>query len=64
MDRKKIAQFIYELRKDETKPRRTRIKTLYWQRSRVPCPDPAVLLQLSEFFNVSVDELLYINHTK
>lgn len=66
MNEKKMAQFICDLRKEKKITQEELASRFYisreavskWERG-VTCPDPAILLKLSEFFNVSVNELLY-----
>lgn len=66
MNQEKMAKFICQLRKEKKLSQESLANTLFvgreavskWERG-VTCPDPTVLLHLSEYFNVSINELLY-----
>ena len=66
MNQEKMAKFICQLRKEKKLSQESLANILFvgreavskWERG-VTCPEPNVLLHLSEYFNVSINELLY-----
>lgn len=66
MNQQKMGRLIFQLRKEKKFSQDALAKLLYvsreaiskWERG-VTCPNPQLLLQLSEIFDISINELLY-----